>query len=335
MKCIRLFLLSAVAFSAFPAQRAKAETDPLPSWNDGPAKRSIVEFVAHVTIDGSPEFVPAAERIATFDNDGTLICEQPFYFQGLFTIDRVRALAPQHPEWRERQPFQALLEGDWTMLARGGSKSVADLTAVTHAGLTTDEFDRTVATWLATARHPRFKRAYTELVYQPMLELLDWLRARGFKTYVCSGSGAEFLRAFAEKVYGIPPEQVIGSSIRTRYEIRDGRPVLLRLPEPEFVNNDAEKPVGIQRHIGRRPILAFGNSDGDFQMLEWTTAGAAPRMALYLHHDDENREWAYDRKSPVGRLDRGLDESPRRGWTVVSMKNDFRVVFPFEMKSSR
>jgi len=312
------------------SQPAFAQTEPLPSWNDGPSRRTIIEFVSRVTTEGSPDFVSPAERIATFDSDGTLICEQPFYFQGLFLIDRVRALAPQHPEWRGTQPFQAVLEGDWTLLAKGGSKAVAELTSVTHAGLTTDEFDKIVTDWLATARHPRFKRAYTDLVYQPMLELLTWLRARGFKTYVSSGSGAEFLRTFAEKVYGIPPEQVIGSGIRTKYEYRDNKPVLMRQPEIESVNNDVEKPVGIQRQIGRRPILAFGNSDGDFQMLEWTTAGAGTRLALYLHHDDDEREWAYDRKSSVGRLDRGLDEAPRRGWTIVSMKKDFKVVFPFQ-----
>jgi phosphoserine phosphatase len=330
MKQLRICLLVVTASFTVSVPRVSAQTDPLRSWNDGAAKKAIVAFVARVTEEGSAEFVPEAERIATFDNDGTLLCEQPFYFQGLFVIDRVRVLAPQHPEWKEKQPFKAVLEGNWTMLARGGSQSVGELTAATHGGMTTEEFDKTVKQWLETARHPRFKQAYSELVYQPMLELLSWLRARGFKTYISSGSGVEFLRTFSEKAYGIPPEQVIGSSVRTKYEIRDGRPVLMRLPEIESVNNDVEKPVGIQRHIGRRPILAFGNSDGDFQMLEWTTTGSGPRMALYLHHDDEEREWAYDRKSPVGKLDRGLDEAPRRGWTVVSMKDDFRVVFPFE-----
>jgi phosphoglycolate phosphatase-like HAD superfamily hydrolase len=331
MNRLRFPLLAAIAACVL-IRPAAAQTDPLPSWNDGPARQAIVTFVARVTDEGSAEFVPAAERIATFDNDGTLMCEQPFYFQGLFLIDRVQALAPQHPEWKEQQPFQAVLEGNWTLLAKGGSKAVGELTAATHAGLTTDEFDTIAKEWLTTARHARFKRAYTDLVYQPMLELLAWLRARGFKTYVSSGSSVEFLRTFSNKAYGIPPEQVIGSGIRTKYEIRDGRPVLMRLPEIESINNDVEKPVGIQRHIGRRPILAFGNSDGDFEMLEWTTSGSGPRMALYLHHDDGEREWAYDRKSPVGRLDRGLDEAPRRGWTVVSMKNDFRIVFPFETK---
>lgn len=305
-----------------------AQGDPLPSWADGPAKARIVAFVRAATTVGSRGFAPPEERIAVFDNDGTLWTERPVYVQLFFVIDRVRALAPRHPEWRQTQPFRAALEGDLAALAAGGERALLQLVMATHAGTTPQEFRQIVRDWLAVARHPRFGRPFTELVYQPMLELLAYLRAHGLKTYIVSGGGIEFLRAWAEPVYGIPPEQVVGSSIKTRYELREGVPTSVRLPEIDFIDDGAGKPVGIERHIGRRPVAAFGNSDGDFQMLEWVSAGAGPRLALLVHHDDAEREYAYDRDSPVGRLARGLDEGPRRGWTIVSMKNDWRTIFP-------
>ena len=307
-----------------------ASNDPLPSWNEGPAKKSIVDFVAKVTKDGGKQFVPAAERIAVFDNDGTLWSEQPMYVQLAFALDRVRALAPKHPEWKEQQPFKAALEGDTKALAAAGERGLVELMMATHAGMTTDEFEDIVKDWLATAKHPRFKKPYTELVYRPMIELLAYLRASGIKTYIVSGGGIEFMRPWADQVYGIPPEQVVGSSIKLKYELREGKPVLLRLPGLEFIDDKAGKPVGIQKFIGRRPIMAFGNSDGDFEMLEWTTSGTGSRFGLIVHHTDTEREYAYDRKSPFGRLDRALDEAPKRGWTVVDMKKDWKRIFSFE-----
>jgi phosphoserine phosphatase len=310
----------------------KNGNDLLSSWNDGAAKRSIIEFVAKVTKKGGSEFVPPMERIAVFDNDGTLWAEQPFYFQGLFVFDRVRALVPQHPEWKDKQPFKAVLENDMKTLAAAGLHGLVELVMATHAGMTTEEFERTVRDWLATARHPKFKRPYTDLVYQPMLELLAYLRANDFRTYIVSGGGIEFVRTFSEERYAIPPEQVIGSSIVTKFEIREGRPVLVREPKLDFIDDHEGKPVGINKFIGRRPIAAFGNSDGDFQMLEWVTAGQGPRFGLIIHHDDAEREFAYDRASAAGKLDRGLDEASKRGWTVVSIKNDWKRVFPFGKK---
>ena len=304
--------------------------DPLPSWNDGHAKSRIVAFVAAVTDKAGKDFVPPADRIAVFDNDGTLWSEQPVYVQLAFAVDRVRALAPQHPEWTTQQPFKGVLEGDLKAAAAAGEKGLLQLLMATHAGTTSDEFARIVTDWLATARHPRFSRAYTELVYQPMLELLAYLRENGFKTYIVSGGGVEFMRVFALQRYGVPPEQVVGSTIRTKYEARDGRPAIVRLPEVDFIDDGPGKPVGIHKFIGRRPIAAFGNSDGDFEMLEWVTSAPGPRLGLIVRHDDAARESAYDRGSPIGRLERGLDEGPRRGWTIVSMKDDWRKVFPFE-----
>jgi len=318
------FVTLALVWSAVAAAAAA----PLPSWQDAEARRAIVGFVQTVTDPTSSDYVPPAERVAVFDNDGTLWSEQPAYFQLLFALDRVRALAPQHPEWKTTQPFKAALEGDMAALAAGGEHALLELVMATHAGNTTEEFRAIVRQWLATARHPKLGRPYTELVYQPMLELLGYLRANGFKTFIVSGGGIEFVRAFAEDVYGIPPEQVVGSSIKTKYEVRGGQPVLLRLPELNFIDDKAGKPVGINQHIGRRPILAFGNSDGDFEMLEWTTSGAGPRLGLLVHHDDAGREFAYDRDSSVGRLNRGLDESAARGWIVVSMKDDWRHIYP-------
>jgi hypothetical protein len=305
-----------------------AAADPLPSWNEGEAKRSVVDFVQRVTTAGGADFVPVPERIAVFDNDGTLWAEKPMYVQLAFALDRVKALVPEHPEWKDKQPFKAALEGDLKTVAAGGEHALLELVMATHAGMTTDAFAQVVQAWLATARHPRFNRLYTELVYQPMLELLAYLRGNGFKTFIVSGGGIEFMRPWTEKVYGIPPEQVIGSSIKTRFELRNGTPVLVRLPEINFIDDKAGKPVGIQMHIGRRPIAAFGNSDGDLQMLQWTTGGPGARFGLIVHHTDADREYAYDRKSSVGRLDQALDEAKTRGWTDVDMKQDWKRVFP-------
>jgi hypothetical protein len=272
--------------------------------------------------------VPAAERIAVFDNDGTLWAEQPLYFQLAFALDRVKALAPQHPEWKDQEPFASLLRGDMKGALAGGEPAIARIVMATHAGMTTDEFDAIVRAWVGSARHPKTGRLYTEMVYQPMLELLDYLRAHGFRTYIVSGGGIDFMRPWTEKVYGIPPEQVVGSSIRTKFELRDGKPVLVRLPELDFIDDKAGKPVGIHRHIGRRPLMAFGNSDGDLEMLQWTMAGAGPRFALLVRHTDAEREWTYDRASSIGRLDRALDAALAGGWTVVDMKRDWERVFP-------
>lgn len=303
-------------------------TDPLPSWNDGQPKQAIVEFVTAVTTDGSPDFVPKADRIAVFDNDGTLWSERPVYFQAYFVFDRIKALADQHPQWRRQEPFASVLRGDLQAALAGGEEALIEMVLATHAGMTADDFGTLVANWLETARHPTSGRRFTDMAYQPMLELLAYLRANGFKTFIVSGGGIEFLRVFSQHLYGVPPEQVVGSSIKTKYELRDDHPVLVRLAEIDFINDKAGKPVGIWRHIGRRPIAAFGNSDGDFQMLEWTTAGKGPRFGLLVHHDDANREFAYDRNSSIGRLARGLDEAKQHGWTVVSMKSDWKTVYP-------
>ena len=325
--------LFALAFVLVFAALATAQTnDPLPSWKKGASKQAITQFVKDVSTAGGSHFVPSAQRIAVFDNDGTLWSEQPMYFQLAFALDRVKVLAPMHPEWKDKQPFKAVLEGDLKTALAGGEHALLELVMATHAGNTTEEFSQTVKDWLATAKHPKTGRPYTDMVYQPMLELLAYLRANGFKTYIVSGGGIEFMRPWAERVYGIPPEQVIGSSIKTEFELRDGTPVLVRLPEINFIDDKAGKPVGINQHIGRRPLAAFGNSDGDLQMLQWTTAGSGARFALLVHHTDANREWAYDRKSSIGRLDKALDEAKKKGWTVVDMKRDWKIVFPFESK---
>ena len=311
-------------------QPARGGADPLPSWNDGKTKRAILAFVNKVTDKSNPDYVPPAERIAVFDNDGTLWSEQPMYFQLAFALDRVKALAPKHPQWKEQQPFQAVLEGDMKALAASGQKGLMELIMATHAGMNTDEFEVIVKDWLASAKHPRFKRPYTELVYQPMLELLAFLRANGFKTYIVSGGGIEFMRPWTERVYGIPPEQVIGSRIKHKYEMRKSGPVLIRLLGVDFIDDGPDKPVGIFNIIGRIPILAFGNSDGDKEMLEWTAAGKGARFAGIVHHTDAEREYAYDRESHFGRLAKALDEGQSRGWSIVDMKADWKVVYPFE-----
>ncbi len=313
-----------------PAVATSAAEEPLASWNDVASKRAILDFVKKVASEGSPDFVPVAERIAVFDNDGTLWSEQPMYFQLAFALDRVKALAPKHPEWKTTQPFKGVLESDMKAALAGGERSLMVIMAATHAGMTTDEFSAAVTDWLATSQHPRFKRPYSDLVFQPMLEVLDHLRANGFKTYIVSGGGVEMIRAFAERVYGIPPEQVIGSRIKMEYREYGGHPVIARLPSVDFIDDKAGKPVGIEQVIGRRPIMAFGNSDGDFQMLEWTTTGKGPRFALIVHHTDADREWAYDRTSHIGQLVRGLDEGPKRGWIIADMKADWKVIYPFQ-----
>jgi len=302
--------------------------DPLPSWNDTASKQSIIAMVEKVTTEGTSDFVPPAARIAVFDNDGTLWAEQPMYFQAFFIFDRIKELAPLHPEWETQEPFASVLNGDVKAALAGGEHALMEMAMATHAGMTTEEFEQIVTNWVATAQHPTTGKRYTEMVYQPMLEVLDYLRANGFKTFIVSGGGIEFMRPWTEAVYGIPPEQVVGSSIKTKYEVRDGKPVLVRLPEVDFIDDKEGKPLGIHRHIGRRPLVAFGNSDGDFQMLEYTTAGTGPRLGVIIHHTDDEREWAYDRDSHIGRLDRGLDEAEARGWIVVDMKKDWAVIYP-------
>lgn len=321
----------AVALGAFLfLNMAGVQADPLPSWRDSASRQQIIAFVEAVTTAGSADFVPEQERIAVFDNDGTLWSEQPFYFQLAFAIDRVRAVAAEHPQWKTTQPFQAALEGDMEALVAAGKAGLLELVMASHAGMTTDEFAAIVQDWIASARHPRFDRPFTELVYQPMLELLDYLRDSGFQTWIVSGGGIEFMRPWVFDVYGVPPEQVIGSSIRTRFELRDGEPLLLRLPEINFIDDKEGKPVAIHQHIGRRPIAAFGNSDGDLQMLQWTSSGDGRRLGVIIQHTDAEREWSYGRTSHIGRLDKALDEAAARGWVLVDMQQDWSRVYGFE-----
>jgi len=329
---IKLSFTTAVTAALLLATAVAYAANPLPSWQEGATKNAIVDFVGKVTRPESPDFVPQPERIAVFDNDGTLWSEQPMYFQLSFAIDRVKALAPQHPEWKTKEPFASILKGDMKSALAGGEHAALEIVMATHAGNTTTEFEKLVKDWIATAKHPTTHRLYTEMVYQPMLELMAYLRANGFKTFIVSGGGIEFMRPWADAVYGIPPEQVIGSSIKTKFEMREGKPVLVRLPEINFINDKEGKPVAINQFIGRRPIAAFGNSDGDLQMLQWATAGDGIRFALYVHHTDGAREWAYDRKSSIGKLDKGLDEAQAKGWTVVDMKKDWKVIYPGETK---
>jgi phosphoserine phosphatase len=304
--------------------------DPLASWSDGPARQAIVDFVERVTRSGGPDFVAPSERIAVFDNDGTLWSEQPIYTQLAFALDRVEALAPKHPEWRNQEPFRSALAGDMAGVAKTGEKGLLELVMATHAGDTSEEFTRIVEAWLASARHPKLDRPYTETVYAPMLDLIAYLESHDFEVWIVSGGGIEFMRPWTERIYGIPPQRVIGSSIQTKYELRDGRPAIVRLPAIDFLDDKAGKPVAINKFIGRRPLAAFGNSDGDFEMLEWTTAGSGPRLGVLVHHDDAAREVAYDRDSHIGKLARGLDEAPARGWVLVSMKDDWQLVFAEE-----
>jgi phosphoglycolate phosphatase-like HAD superfamily hydrolase len=321
-------LLLLLALSVTQGLRA---ADPLPSWNDTSPKRAIMAFIRKVTTPGAPDFVPSAERIAVFDNDGCLWAEQPMYFQAIFIFDRIKQLAPQHPDWNTQEPFASVLKGDVKAALAGGEKALLEMAMATHAGMTAEEFEQIVRDWLAIAKHPTTKRPYTEMVYQPMLELLAYLRANGFKTFIVSGGGIEFMRPWTEKVYGIPPEQVVGSSIKTKFELRNGKPALVRLPEINFIDDKAGKPVGINQHIGRRPIAAFGNSDGDRQMLEWTAAGTGARLMMLVHHDDARREFEYGAESHIGTFsDSLMEEANKSGWTVISMKDDWKQVFAFE-----
>jgi phosphoserine phosphatase len=331
LKAVFFYAVAIILVSVKPAAFAQVE-DPLPSWNEGSNKESIVKFVRGVTTKGGSKFVSQANRIAVFDNDGTLWGEQPLYVQLMFLLDRVKSLAPRHPEWKDQQPFKAALEGDIKKVLSGGEQALLKLVMATHANTTTKEFSQIVTDWLAAASHPKTKRPYTDMVYQPMLELIDYLHINGFKTYIISGGGIEFMRPWTEKVYGIPPEQVIGSSIKTEFKILDGNPVLVRLPKLNFYNDKEGKPVAINQHIGRRPIAAFGNSDGDLQMLQWTEAGDGERLMLLVHHTDADREWAYDRESHIGRLDKAMDEAQTKGWVVVDMKKDWKVIYPFQVK---
>lgn len=325
---MKRLLTSIAATAMILSGPALAQTaDPLPSWNDGPTKEAIVGFVEKVTEKGGPDYVASADRVATFDNDGTLWLEQPMYTQLAFALDRVKALAPEHPEWKDAQPFKAVLDNDMKTLAASGETGLVQLIAATHAGMSPEEFQQIVGDWLEQAKDKRFNRRYTDLVYQPMLELLSYMRDNGFTTYIVSGGGIEFLRNFSEPVYGIPPAQVVGSSIETKYEVVDGKPTLLRLPEVHFVDDKEGKPIGINEYIGQRPIAAFGNSDGDYQMLDWTTSGDGTRLGVIVHHTDAEREYAYDRDSTFGRLDKALDDAPAKGWIVVDMKKDWNTVF--------
>jgi hypothetical protein len=328
MKRTHVFIL--VAVFLITAVTAATAADPLPSWNDGATKTAIVDFVAKVTTEGNADFVPVYDRIAVFDNDGTLWCEQPMYFQFMFAMDRIRAMAKDHPEWATKEPYMSVLSGDMKQLAAQGEKGLLEIVAVTHSGMTVDEFKNIVNDWMKSAHHPRFKQPYNKCIYQPMVEVLEYLRANGFETFIVSGGGIDFMRPWAPEAYGIPPEQIVGSCGKMKFEVRDGQPVLMKLPEVDFIDDGPGKPVGIARFIGRRPIIAFGNSDGDFEMLEYTTEGAkSPQLGLLVHHTDGVREYAYDYPSKVGQLKRGLDEAAQRGWIVIDMKKDWNKVFPF------
>lgn len=304
--------------------------DPLPSWNDGATKTGIVDFVTKATTEG-PDYIPVEDRIATFDNDGNLWAEQPAYFQLFFAMDRIKDLVSEHPEWKTTQPYQSVLENDMKTLMSYGEHGLIEIVMATHAGNTVGEFELIVKDWLATAKHPRFDRPYTDLVYQPMLELINYMKSNDFKTFIVSGGGIEFMRPWVEGVYGIPKDQVIGSSIKTKYDYNDGNPVIRRLPELNFIDDKEGKPEGINQYIGKKPVFASGNSDGDLQMMRWADSNSYPSFQLYLHHTDADREWAYDRDSSIGRLDKGLDEAVEKGWTVIDMKNDWKTVFPFQM----
>lgn len=318
--------LIAAGFSA----TASAAEHPLPSWNKGSAKKAIMEFVETTTRKDSPHFIPVNERIATFDNDGTLWSEKPIYFQILFVMDRIKIMAPDHPEWKTEEPFASVLKDDPKAALAGGKEALGKLLAATHSGVSSEKFREVVSYWLATARHPTTDKPYDQMVFQPMLELLQYLRDNQFKTFIVSGGGIDFMRAFTEKTYGIPPEQVVGSSLKARYEVKDNVPMIIKLPELNFYDDKEDKPIGIYQNIGRRPVFAAGNSDGDYQMLEWTTTGEGTRFGLLVHHTDDKREWAYDRDSSVGQLNKGLDDAPANGWLLVDMKKDWKVIYPFE-----
>jgi len=335
LKQLKLSIIIFTVILFLSCEKKLEKTDPLPSWNEGKSKQSIIDFVNDVTNEKSPNYVKPEDRIATFDNDGTLWSEQPYYFQLAFALDRIKAMAPDHPEWTSTQPFKAVLENDLKTIMESRMKGLMEIIMTSHAGMTTTEFEKIVTDWINTAKHPKTNKLYKEMVFQPMLELLEYLRANEFKTYIVSGGGIEFMRPWTEEVYGIPSEQVIGSSVKTRFEFIDGKPVLVRLPEIDFIDDKEGKPVGIHKFIGKRPIAAFGNSDGDLQMLQWTAAtpdggqaGDGKRLMLIVHHTDAEREWAYDRESHIGKLDKALDEANAKGWTVVDMKNDWNKIYP-------
>jgi len=311
-------------------QETTVATDPLPSWNEGLSKKSIVDFVNNSTKEGGSNFIPVADRIACFDNDGCLWSEQPMYFQLAFAIDRVKAMAPQHPDWKTIQPFKAILEGDMKTVMAGGEKALMQIVMTTHAGMTTDEFDKTVKDWMATATHPKTGKHYNEMIFQPMVELLNYLRANGFKTFIVSGGGVDFMRPWVEQAYGIPPDQVVGSSGKVKYDTLNGKSVLIKLPEINFIDDKEGKPVGIHQYIGKRPVFTAGNSDGDYAMLQYTSTQSGPHFGMIVHHTDSLREWAYDRISSIGRLEKGLDDAQKYGWLIVDMKQDWKKIFPFE-----
>ncbi len=327
MRSQRILRILLTAFLVIFVSGSAVAKDSLPSWNEGPAKQAIVDFVAAVTDEKGKDYVEPVDRIAVFDNDGTLWVEYPMYTQVLFAFERVKELAPQHPEWKTTQPFKALLEGDMKTVGASGMKGLMEILMATHSGMTAAEFEKDVSDWLGTNKQPTFKRLYTECIYQPQLELLKYLRANGFKTFIVSGGGIAFMRTFSEKAYGIPPEQVVGSSVVAEFQVKDGKPSLVRQPKLNFNNDKAGKPVGIYQHIGRRPILAFGNSDSDMQMIEYTMAADGRRLGLFVHHTDADREYAYDRKSHVGTLDKVLDKAGITGWIIVDMKKDWKKVF--------
>jgi phosphoglycolate phosphatase-like HAD superfamily hydrolase len=313
------------------AQEAATIADPLPSWNDVASKKAIIDFVTNTTSERSAGFIPMEDRIACFDNDGTLWSEQPMYFQLAYALDQVKVLAPKHPEWKTKQPFKALLAGDLKAALSGGEKALMEIIAATHTGMNTEDFEKAVNTWITTATHPKTNKHYNEMIYQPMLELLNYLRANGYKTFIVSGGGIDFMRVWAEGAYGIPPYQTVGSSGKVKYEMKDGTPVLIKLPELNFIDDKAGKPVGIYQYIGKRPVFTAGNSDGDYEMLQWTSTGSGyPRFGMIIHHTDSAREWAYDRGSHIGKLDRGLDDATKYNWVLVNMKQDWKVIYPFE-----
>ena len=332
---ITIFLVSSfmpaiLSFTGFREVEIAKVKDPLPSWNEGSSKKSIIEFVTKTTKKGSADFIEVADRIACFDNDGTLWSEQPMYFQLAFAIDRIKAMAPQHPEWKTTQPFQALIEGDLKTAMSGGEKAMMEIMAVTHSGMTTEEFEKSVKDWMATAIHPVKKKSYNEMIYLPMIELLSYLRANGYKTFIVSGGGVDFMRPWVEKAYGIPPDQVVGSSGKVKYEIVDGKPVLIKLREVNFIDDKEGKPVGIHQYIGKRPIFTAGNSDGDYAMLQYTSAGEGPRFGMIIHHTDDVREWKYDRQSSIGNLEKGLDDAAKYKWQIVDMKKEWKKVYVWE-----
>jgi hypothetical protein len=327
MKHISFIIIAVFLFTACN-QKEQKDTDPLPSWNESPSKNAIIDFVEATTGSGSESFIPEKDRITVFDNDGTLWSEQPIYFQVAFAMDRVKEMSDDHPEWQTEQPFKALLEGDVKTALAGGEEALLEIIMSSHSGMTTKEFEQTVKDWINSAFHPKTGKLYKEMVYQPMLEVLNYLRENGFKTFIVSGGGIDFMRPWTEEVYGIPPDQVVGSSGKVKFEFINGQPVLLKLPEINFIDDKEGKPVGIHQFIGKKPIAAFGNSDGDLAMLQWTAAGEGKQLMVYIHHTDTEREWAYDRESHIGKLDKGLDEAHEKGWTVVDMKNDWKVIYP-------